>query len=56
MTMLVPQGPTATIQHDEANTWTSESPRFQATEALLIDLAKQVVATQLPAPDEVASR
>jgi len=56
VTMLIPQGPTATIQHDPANAWISESPRFQATEALLLDLARRVVATQLPAPDEVAGR
>lgn len=56
LVMLVPDGPTATIRHDEATTWESPAERFQATEALLVDLASRVVATQLPAIDPVASR
>ena len=54
--MLLPQGPTATILHDATTSWTSSAPRFQAPEALLIDLARQVIGTQLPADDGQATR
>lgn len=53
--MLLPQGPAATIRNATAD-WTSTAPRFEAAEGLLVDLARQVVATQLPAPDAVAGR
>jgi exosortase/archaeosortase family protein len=54
--MLVPQGPIATIHSEGADAWVSATPRFQATEQLLIALARQVIATQLPAPDQAAGR
>ena len=53
--MLVPQGPLATIRNDTATESVAGAGRFEATERLLIALAREVVKTQLPAPG-VATR
>ena len=47
--MLVPDGPEAVIRQATPEPWTSIAARFQPTEALLVDMARQVVDTQLPA-------
>jgi hypothetical protein len=47
--MLVPDGPEAVIRQATPVPWVSIAARFQPTEALLVDMARQVVDTQLPA-------